>query len=213
MKKILVALLVAVLMVPVSCSQTKTLEKAQKNEYKVKMKEFKKENWKVFGTTRTLEVALLTHYDKMNTGGTDVTEIVGISTSKSKNILHQAALNSACNTYASQAGSHVKGRIVSDMATDGNDLSAEFDRFYAAYERLVEKEIKGEMTESFSIIRDKDIKEGIYEMQSFYIINESAATKARIRAFENATKESEAAQKYATKVSEFVQEGFKNEAK
>jgi hypothetical protein len=50
-------------------------------------------------------------------------------------------------------------------------------------------------------------------MQSFFIVSESAATRARIRAYENAVKESEAAQKYAQKVSDFVREGFepKNE--
>jgi hypothetical protein len=48
-------------------------------------------------------------------------------------------------------------------------------------------------------------------MQTFFIVNESAATKARIRALENAAKESEAAQLYAQKVSDFVREGFKTE--
>jgi hypothetical protein len=103
----------------------------------------------------------------------------------------------------------VKGRIVSDMAGDGIDTNAEFDHFYAAYERLVEKEIKGEMTESYSVIRDLGKDE--YEMQSYFIVNEDAASKARIRAMENALRESEAAQKYAQKVSDFVREGFKQE--
>ena len=49
-------------------------------------------------------------------------------------------------------------------------------------------------------------------MQSFFIVNEDAATKARIRAFENAYKESEAAQKYADKVAKFVREGFEKES-
>jgi hypothetical protein len=48
-------------------------------------------------------------------------------------------------------------------------------------------------------------------MQTYFVVNEDAATKARIRAYENALKESEAAQKYAEKVSQFVREGFKNE--
>ena len=48
-------------------------------------------------------------------------------------------------------------------------------------------------------------------MQTYFLVNESAATQARIRAFENATKESEAAQKYAQKVSEFIKEGVSTE--
>lgn len=45
-------------------------------------------------------------------------------------------------------------------------------------------------------------------MQVFYIVSESAANKARIRALENAAKESAAAQKYVNQVPDFVKEGF-----
>ena len=48
-------------------------------------------------------------------------------------------------------------------------------------------------------------------MQSYFIASESAATKARIRAYENAMKESAAAQKYAGKISEFIKEGVNGE--
>lgn len=188
-------------------AQNKTLEKARKKEYKTKIKEYKKENWKLFGSSRSLDVALLTHYDKLNNLGEDGHEVVGIASKfKSKNVGKQMAINNACLTYAQQAGSQVKGRIVSDMAGDGIDADAEFDNFYAAYERLVEKEIKGEMKESYSIIRDNG--DGTSEMQIYFIVSESAASKARIRAMEEAAKESAAAQKYAQKVADFVREGF-----
>lgn len=208
MKKVLMTLLALALMCPVYVdAQTKALNKALKKEYKAKMKEYKKEGWKIFGSSRSLDVALLTHYDKLNQGGDNVYEVAGIASAfKSKNIGKQTAINNACNTYAAQAGSHIKGRVISDMGANADDEASEFDHFYAAYERLVEKEIRGEMTESYSIIRDKG--NGTYEMQVFFIVNEDAATKARIRAFENAAKESEAAQKYADKVSKFVREGF-----
>lgn len=208
MKKVIMITMMLALCCPsVSLAQNKALSKALKKEYKTKMKEYKKEGWKIFGSSRSLEVSLLTHYDKLNKGGDDVYEVVGIASAfKSKNVGKQTATNNACNLYASQAGSHIKGRVISDMGANSDDVSAEFDHFYAAYERLVEKEIRGELNESFTIIRDKG--NGSYEMQIYFIVNESAATKARIRAFENAAKESEAAQKYAEKVSKFVQEGF-----
>lgn len=216
MKKLVMLILAAVLMVPAVQAENKQLEKAQKNEYKTKMKEYKKGKWELFGSSRTLEVALLQHYDKLNNLGDDGNEVVGIASRfKSKNVGHQQAINNACLTYAQQAGSHLKGRVVSDMAANGDDTSSEFDHFYAAYERLVEKEIKGGLQESFSIIRclnpKAKEKDREYEMQTFFIVNESAATKARIRAMENALKESEAAQKYAQKVSDFVREGFATE--
>ena len=191
-------------------AQNKALEKALKKEYKTKMKEYKKEGWKVFGTSRSLEVALLAHYDKLTTLGENGYEVVGICARyKSDNVGHQAAINNACNTYARNAGSAVKGRVVSDMASNGDDTSSEFDHFYAAYDTLVEKEIKGELQESYSIY--KTLGNGEKTMQTYFIVNEDAATKARIRAYENALKETEAAQKYADKVSQFVREGFKNE--
>ena len=116
------------------------------------------------------------------------------------------AINNACLTYAQSAGSSVKGRVVSELSGDGIATEGEIDKFYSAYERLVEKEIKGEMKESYSIIRE--ITPGIFELQVYYIVSESAASQARIRAFENAAKESAAAQKYAEKISGFVREGF-----
>lgn len=210
MKKIIILILATILCVPaIEANTNKELQKALKKEYKEKKKEFKKGKWEIFGSSRSLDVALLSHYEKLNSLGENGREVVGIASRfKSKNVGHQMAINNACLTYAQQAGSHLKGRIVSDMAGNGDDSSAEFDHFYAAYERLVEKEIKGEMVESFSIIRCIDKATGEYEMQTFFVIDESAATRARIRAMENALKESEAAQKYAQKVSEFVNEGF-----
>ena len=200
---------------PVVNAQNKAMNKALKKEYKLKKKEFAKGGWVIYGTSRSLDVALLKHYEKLNENE-NAHEIVGVATAfKSKNIGKQVAANNACNMYARQAGSHVKGRIVSDMANNADDVSVEFDHFYAAYESMVEKEIKGEMFESFSIIRetDKEKKTGkpIYEMQTFFIVDEDAAAAARIRAFENAMRESAAAQKHAELVSGFIREGFEME--
>lgn len=197
---------------PVVNAQSRALNKALNKEYKQKKKEFEKGKWVIYGTSRSLDVALLKHYEKLNENE-NAQEIVGVATAfKSKNIGRQVATNNACNLYARQAGSHVKGRVISDMANNADDVSAEFDHFYAAYESLVEKEIKGEMKESFSIIREtgKEKKTGaaIYEMQTFFIIDEDAASAARVRAFENAMRESEAAQKHAELVSKFINEGF-----
>ncbi len=196
------------LVIPTMNAQNKVLEKARQKEYKTKMKQFKKEKWQVFGTSRSLDVALLAHYDKLNTLGDEAQEVMGVATKvKSKNIGHQMAINNACLTYAQQAGSHLKGRVVSDIMGNATDTDGEFDKMYSAYERLVEKEIRGELKESFSIIRSNG--DGTFEIQSFFIVNEKAASIARQRALENAARESALAQKYAEKVSEFVKEGVK----
>ena len=116
MKNFLIMLLAFCLMTPAINAQNKELQKQQKKEYKKKMKEYKAEGWKLFGSTRSLDVALLTHYDKLNTLGDDAIEIVGIASKfQSKNVGKQMAINNACITYAQTAGSVVKGRIVSDL--------------------------------------------------------------------------------------------------
>lgn len=212
MKKLLTFLFALLLMAPVAevQAQNKALEKALKKEFKAKKKEFKKGNWKIYGTSRSEDVVLLKHFDKLSELGDDAVEIVGIASKfKSKNVGVQMAYNNAIVTYAQRAGSHVKGRVASDISGDGTDAEGEFEHFYAAYEREVEKEIKGELEPSFTVIRDNG--DGTYEMQSYFIASESAASKARIRAYENAMKESQAAQKYATKISEFVNEGISEE--
>lgn len=208
MKHLLVLLMALFMIAPSAEAQnSKALSKAQKKEYKTKMKEFKKGKWTLYGSTRSLDVALLTHYEKLAKEGEENYEIMGnCSKFKSKNVGHQTCVNNAANLYAQQAGRKVKGRIVSDIAGNGDDAAAEFDHFYAAYESQVQKEINGELQESFSVIRDN--KDGTFEMQTFFIVSESAATRARIRAYENAAKESAAAQKYAQKVSDFIREGF-----
>lgn len=210
MRKIVMFLLAFCLVAPVVDAQNKALEKELKKEYKDRKKELKKGGWEIFGTSRSADVTLLKHFDKLNTLGDDAKEVVGIASRfKSKNVGKQMAVNNACLTYAQDAGSYVKGRVMSDMAGDGVDTEGEMDNFYAAYERLVEKEIRGEMEESYSIIRDNG--DGTFELQTYFIVNESAASKARIRAMEEAAKESAAAQKYANQISEFVQEGFEAE--
>lgn len=207
MKRLFGILLVLSIMMPyVADAQSNALNKALKKEYKTKIKELNKGGWEIFGSSRSMEVALLNHYDKLNKGDGRVYEIVGIASAfKSKNIGRQMAINNACTIYASQAGSTVKGRVVSDMGADVDNLTVEFDHFYAAYERAVEKEIRGELKESFSIIRQN--KDGSYEMHSYFLYDEDAALNARIKAFENAAKESIAAEKYADIVSKFIQEG------
>lgn len=207
MKKFIVALMaLMVLLVPTYADAASKLEKARNKEYKAKIKEYKKGGWEVLGS-HTMEVALLEHYDRLAKLGDDAHEIEGISNAtKSKNTGKQAAINNAVITYAQEAGSTLKGRVVSDLNANGVNTDGEFDNFYAAYERLVEKEIRNEMTPSYSIVR-KDAN-GNYEVRTYFIVCESAAAKARQRALSEALENSAAAQKYGEKISGFVQEGF-----
>lgn len=207
MKRIIMLLLAILLTAPAYADGNKALEKALSKEYKAKLKEYRKGKWEVLGS-RTLEVALARHYDRLNTLGDDGHEVEGISAAvKSKNTGKQSATNNAAIAYAQEAGSTLKGRVLSDIFADGSEPDAEFDRFYQTYERLVQKEIGDEMEHSFSIVRANP--DGTYEVRSYFIISEKAASKARRRALNSAIKDTELAQKYGNKISRFVEEGFK----
>ena len=135
----------------------------------------------------------------------DAIEVPGIASSfKSKNVGKQMALNSAMTNYASMMDSEIKGKVVSDMQGDGEFSETEFEKFYAAFKRSVQTTIKDELKESFSIIRDKG--NGTSEMQTFFIVDKHAASQARVRALEQAGKESVAAQLYAKVVQKFIEE-------
>lgn len=184
----------------------KQLQKAREQQFKERKKEFNKDGWKISGTAKTIDVALLEYYQQLNSHENNY-EIVGeVSACKSINVCKEAALNNAIVEYANRAGSYVRGRITSDMNLDQTSGEGEFDKFYAAYERLVATEVKNILQHSFSIVKEKS--DGTREYKTFFIIDESSASKARVRAMENALKETKVAQEYARKISEFVREGF-----
>lgn len=203
------ALVVAVVMP--SCKSTSALEKAREREYKEKMAEYKKGGWSIYGTSHTFEVALLEHYEKLKKEGAQ--ELTGVASSfVSKNVGMQSALNSAYTKYAREAQSFVRGRAISEIFSDADNVPVEFDKFCTAYETIIAKEIKGDVKPSYYIIRSKGKNEKgqeVFEMQAICIVNQNEASKARIEAMENAMKESKLAEEYASKVSDFIREGFK----
>ena len=202
MKKIIMFLMAA-FMLSVVPATAQELSKSEKKAMKAKLKEFKKEGWKIFGSTSTIDLALEKHMIKLQSE--DAIEVPGIASSfKSKNVGKQMALNSAMTYYASTMDSEIKGKVVSDMQGDGEFSETEFEKFYAAFKRSVQTTIKDELKESFSIIRDKG--NGTSEMQTFFIVDKKAASQARVRALEQAGKESVAAQLYAKVVQKFIEE-------
>ncbi len=189
------------------CAQNRLLERETSKMYKAKIKEYKKTGWKLAGSSKTLEVALLEHYEKMK--DPQNVELVGeVSQCKSLNVCKQAAYNNALITYANLAGSTLKGRVVSDLNVDQSDEEGEFDKMYAAYERLVQQEVKGILTESYAIVKERGDSK---QYKVFFLVNEEKASLARMRALERAAKETEMAQKYATKIADFVRKGFEQD--
>lgn len=206
MKKLIYAFLALAFIMPTIATAKSPLEKAREKVYREKLKEYKKEGWKPLGS-KTMELILLEHYDKLGKLGSDGHEVEGISTkTKSINTGKQMAINNAVITYAQEAGSTLQGRVIADMSANGADTAGEFENFFAAYERLLEKEIRGEMEPSFTIMKDNG--DGTYQIRTYFIVVESSAQKARLRALEQAMQNSQVAAEHADKISQFVKQGL-----
>jgi hypothetical protein len=189
----------------VSKKMEKTLQKQRDKEYKVKIKEYQKAGWKLAGGSRTIEVALLEHYEK--TADKKNKEFTGdVSQCKSINICRQAALNNAQNRYASLASANVKGRIESLLRADANQVDTEIDKMIAAYEKAVQADISGALAESYSIVKENG--DGTKAFQTIFIVNEEEAASARMRAMEKSLRETKITVKEAEEISKFVQDGF-----
>lgn len=200
-------LMVMIMAVAGANAQSTAMQKALEKEYKAKMKQLKKEKWKLFASSRTLDVLLLQHYEKLQATESGAYEVVGVcSRYKLDHLGHSAAVANAYNQYAQDASNHVKGRLMSEMKNDGADTSKDVDAFAAIYEAEVEKEIRNDLQESFAIYRE--LGKGEKTMQVFFIVNADAATASRLRAMENAIRESEAALKLTGLAKEIAKESF-----
>ncbi|MDE5871530.1 MAG: hypothetical protein K2H22_06295 [Muribaculaceae bacterium] len=210
MKKIIMILMALCLIAPAAIAQT-TLPaltpKQEKNcnkNAKDRAKKLKKEGYDNMGSL-PLQDALYKHYAKLELGAM---EQQGNGRSKSKNLLRQMALNQAMTEYASKESSMLKGRTFYDaqgneIDTDSNE---EFARFYAAFERLTQASIKGDLQESFTVIRQNP--DGAYECTMYMTIDPARAKINREKSLQNAINESKLSQDYARQMSDFINEGF-----
>ena len=195
MKRIIIITIAVLMAMPVF---------AQGTQYRKKLREIKKEGWELYGSSKTMKEVLRTHYEALDQEG--VFEVFGSATGiKSESIGQQMAWNNASINYVQQAGSFLRGRIATDNHAGGG-YDGEFNNFYSAYETLLQKEIRGELRPSYTLVRHN--ADGSYQVMSYFIVNEEAAMNARVKAMELAASESEAAQRIAARISEFVKEGF-----
>ena len=207
MKKIIMILMALCLVAPAAFSQALTpkQEKIINKNAKDRAKQYKKDGFEVMGSL-PLQDALYKHFAKMELGAT---EQMGNGHAKSLNNGRQMCLTYAMSEYASKAASQIKGRSVTDSY--GNEVDTEndpeFARFYAAYERLTQKEIKGELQESYTVMKKN--ADGTTDFRMFFLIDEDKALARRQKALKDAVAETNLAQNYAKQVSEFVNEPIK----
>lgn len=206
MKKIIMMIMALCLIAPAALADlTPKQEKICNKNAKDRAKQYKKDGYEIMGSL-PLQDALYKHFAKLEMGAT---EEIGNGHSKSQNNGRQMCMTYAMAEYASKAVSQIKGRSVTDSY--GNEVDtendAEFARFYAAYERLTQKEIKGELQESFTIMKKNP--DGSYDFRMYFTVDENKAMARRQKALKAAAEETNLAQNYAKQVSDFVNEPLK----
>ncbi len=180
----------------------KKLQKENEKAYKRKLKEYKKEGWKLSGSSRTMEVALLEHYSKLSQKKNK--ELVGeVDQCRSINVCKQYAVSNAQNYYASMACANVRGKAAGIMQSDQADISSESDKFLAAYEKQVSADISGALTESYAIVKDNGSSK---QYKVFFILDEEKARLARINSMKKSLKETQISLETMKEISKFIEE-------
>ncbi len=178
-----------------ACSSQKKI--ASEPNYKQISKQLEKDGFTIVGLT-TLEYAVNQHLVNLAKGGK---EIIGNAEGfKSENVGRQVAKNNAIIDYASTEIIKLKGKITSSTFSEGVPQT-EFEKFYAAYQRKIQMDLDGILTESFSIIKQKDV---VSQYRIYFIADENKAKTLRLDALKRAVVETQTIQKYATEIEKFI---------
>ena len=204
MKKILIALVSVLLVAPVvSNAQSDTSEETMKYAKKME-KEMEKDGWKLFGSSYMLHDVLAKHHAKLESLGNGARELsaTAFGSNRQKNLLIQQASTNAFNAYAGECRK-VVGMEVIDLELSKEERT----HFLATYQSKVEAEIQGELQLSFIIIRETKGDE--VEAQVFYVVDEAAAERARVRALEIATEGMNLTSEMSDKLNQVVRKHVK----
>lgn len=155
-------------------AQSKALEK----DVKKRVKELKKEGWKLQASTTTLDYAMLKYRMYLEEDEENRIPLTGIAEGKNLKIGRENAIMNGITSYAGRAKAQVVGKMKSLMSSDAAAASEEeIDKFGAAYEAGVNTKISGLVKQHFVLIREMD--NGKKEFNVFMSIDETQAKKAR----------------------------------
>ena len=199
MKKIaLIASMMLMAAMP-AIGQTKSELKAARKEAKAAAKLLKRDGFKPIelGDAQT---RLEKYFLKVNAG---CAQVIGVAENcMSTNLAQVTALSNAANQYAMLAGGDVRGRIVSSTTSL---TGQQVDNIVSSFERLVEKDIRGELVPYITALRND---KGNIAARAYCIVDMDAAYQLRRRALEIALEEQSLAEQYGSRVSEWIDAGF-----
>ena len=192
----MLAALVAI--APVAAQSSKDV-RAAKKEAKTAAKQLKKEGFKLL-ELGDLQMQLQDYLVRAKAG---CKQIVGTADNcMSINLGKTTALNNAINEYATLSGGVVKGRITTNTS---NISGQQADDIVAAYERLVLKEIKGEIQTCITLVRQNKRN---YDVRVYCLVDYDAAHAAKMKAMQLALEELNLAQQYGSAISDWIDEGL-----
>lgn len=199
MKKVLTIMIAALVALAPAFGQNRSDLKSAKKEAASAAKMLKREGFKPveLGDVKT---RLEKYFLKVNAG---CAQVIGVADNcLSTNLAQVTALSNAATQYAMLAGGDVRGRIVSSTTS----LSGQqVDNIVSSFERLVEKDIRGELVPYVTAVREK---KGRITARVYCIVDMDAAAQLRRRALEIALQEQALAEKYGSMVSDWIDEGF-----
>lgn len=189
-----------------SCGSSRKASSAtysRADELNEKLQELVQAGWQIHGSTRTLRGKLTEHYAKMDENP-DWYEVIGSSSGcRSVTVCRAAAFNAACVEMATRIGQDLKGKTMRDMGLDeGAEVSTEYNRFQEACIGKFQGAIKGDLEESFAIIRKG--ADGLNSYEIYYLVDKQSARKKRSQAIKDALEESNLHQEYARSVEKFI---------
>lgn len=188
-----------------SCGSSKSSSATytRADELNEKMNQLEQAGWQIHGTTRTLRGKLTEHYEKMD-ANTDLYEVIGTSTGcRSVTVCRAAALNAASMEMAAKMGQDLRGKAMRDMGLDeGAEVPDEFNRFQEACISNFQAAVKGDLMESFALIRQG--ADGLNSYEIYYLVDRQSARKKRSQAIKDALEESKLRNEYARSVEKFI---------
>lgn len=176
MKKLITIWAAALVVLAPLCA--KSAKEAHK-QAKAAERTLKKDGFKPY-ELGSVTVNLENYFQKVDAGCTPILGTSGPCITE--NLAKMTALANAANEYALMQGGDVRGRLISV----GTNLSGQqMDNLIASFERLINKNIRGELIPYASFYRERG---GMYQVRVYCIIDEDAAARARRHALERALK-------------------------
>lgn len=203
MKKLMVISLTALMMAVIPTMEAQNLSKAEKKEAQKAAKELVKDHWKIQGGG-TIEGNMIRFMARQVQGETPLygTALGGY---QEPDLALSNCLTQAITEYVRTTGNAIiQERVTSELAKLSSSESA---NLVDMAELNFIKELKGELRSPVIKISRGDAKQGTFEMQCWWLINEDKIEQMSQRAVQKALSEVEDASEVGNRISDFVNGG------